>query len=161
MVVVLDWLTTRSPEFWLSRFVLSPEKLATIPPVSVPAVSLCGTPVRVATPLLLVTAMPAKPPSRVKLTTLPPSPAPDAELRVAVSVAVPPDDRGARDAVDGRRGLHTRDVMRNVAQLRIHLVKRTVQAEEARRVQDRRIKGGDGAADIRLWRLSCWRWRSR
>ena len=32
MVVVLDWLTTRSPEFWLSRFVLSPVKLATMPP---------------------------------------------------------------------------------------------------------------------------------
>ena len=37
---VAAWLTSRSPEFWLNRFVLSPAKLATIPPVSVPAVSL-------------------------------------------------------------------------------------------------------------------------
>jgi len=28
---VLVWLTTRSPEFWLNLFVLSPAKLATIP----------------------------------------------------------------------------------------------------------------------------------
>ena len=30
VVVVLDWLTTRLPEFWLNLFVLSPAKLATI-----------------------------------------------------------------------------------------------------------------------------------
>ena len=144
VVVVLDWLTTRSPEFWLNLFVLSPAKLATIPPVSVPAVSLCGTPVRVATPLLSVTAVPAKAPSRVKLRTLPARPVPVAELRVAVSVAGAAEDRGAGDVVDGRRGRLSREVMGNVAQLRIHLVDRTVQTEEARRVQDRRIKGGDG-----------------
>jgi len=28
---MLVWLTTRSPEFWLNLFVLSPAKLATIP----------------------------------------------------------------------------------------------------------------------------------
>jgi len=89
VVVVLDWVTTRSPEFWLNRFVLSPAKLATIAP-GVLTVSFCVTPVRVATPLLLVTAVPAKPPSRVKLTTLPTRPVPVADLRVAVSVAGPP-----------------------------------------------------------------------
>ncbi len=90
VVVVLDWLTTKSPEFWVRRLVLSPAKLATMPPVSVPAVSVCVTFARVATPLLSVMAVPTKEPSRVKLRTLPTRPVPVADLRVAVIVAGPP-----------------------------------------------------------------------
>ncbi len=90
VVVEVDWLTTRSPVFWLRRFVLSPAKLATIALVSGPAGLFWGTPLRVATPLLSVTAVPTNEPSRVKLITLPARPVPVAEVRVALSVAVPP-----------------------------------------------------------------------
>jgi hypothetical protein len=42
-------LTTRSPETLLGMYRMLPGKLATTPPVSVPAVSLVTTPVSVAT----------------------------------------------------------------------------------------------------------------
>ena len=70
---------------------MSPAKLATTAPVSVPAASVVATPVSVATPLLLVTAVPTGVPSRVKLTVSPEIPwLVTEDVSVAVRVAVPP-----------------------------------------------------------------------
>src|SRR4051794_13154411 len=69
-----------------------PGKLATTPALSVPTASLVGAPASVATPLLSVTATPAKAPSSVKLIIAPAMPWPDpGEVRVALSVAAPPE----------------------------------------------------------------------
>jgi hypothetical protein len=66
-------------------------KLATTPFVSVPTASLVDTPVKVATPLLFVTAVPTEVPSRVKLIVYPEIPAlVTEEVNVAVRLAVPP-----------------------------------------------------------------------
>ncbi len=66
-------------------------KLATTPPVSVPELSLVATPVRVATPLLSVGAVPTETPSRVNVTVwLASGLLVTLEVSVAVNVAVPP-----------------------------------------------------------------------
>ena len=65
------WPTAKSPVASLEMYVMSPAKLATIAPVSVPAASLVTTPVSVATPSLLVKAWPANDPSSVKSTVSP------------------------------------------------------------------------------------------
>ena len=76
---------------WLAWCVMVPAKPATIVAVGSPGVTLVGTSVSVARPLLSVMAVPAKAPSTVKLTTWPATPLPVAvEVSVAVSVARPP-----------------------------------------------------------------------
>ena len=68
-----------------------PAKLAATAPVCVPAGSVEVTPVRVATPLLLVTALPTDVPSSVKASVWPEIvPLETDDSRVPVKVAVPP-----------------------------------------------------------------------
>ena len=70
---------------------VSPAKLAETTPVCVPGLADELTPVRVATPLLLVVAVPTDVPFNSNVTVSPEIPALVAELTsVAVSVAVPP-----------------------------------------------------------------------
>ena len=134
--------------FWLSRFVLSPEKLATIPPVSVPAVSLNGTPVNVATPLIIRDGRAGKATVESEGHDLADQSGAVGRREGRIERRGAADYPCARDAVDDRRVLLAHEVMRDVAQIGVVLSDRTIQAEQTRRVEDCRIEGRDGVAEL-------------
>ena len=130
---------------------MSPAKLATTLPVSVPAVSLVTTPESVATPSLLVTAWPANAPSSVKSTSSLEIPWPVAlrnERGGQGGSAAP--GRRPRDAGDRRRGLWDRQIRTEASMLRDRLADDAARTEQAGLVQDRGVERADRACKLRL-----------